>query len=372
MKNKKMILNTLMLSTLVLAPTISNVTTYAEESVDSAASKVVADDSAAVKAERDKVINLIAEAKGYIDYTKYEKAPVDTLNHFIGQVEDDLSKGEDFYGVGMWTTNYNVLLSNLSFVKNSPLKTTETSSSSSAVNSSSVENSSSLSSESSSSTSSNVESTNSSSSTSSSSSESTTSTTSSDSSTNTSTTDETTETTGTTSTTSETDNNVVIEAKDQTMYVGQKLTEDMVLGWAKFKNLQENDIYGFEVDKTIEVSMDSSILLGTGKYTITYFVIDPSLKENEDVIAEKSITLTVLGKEKNPFIPNVLTPDTKKPEKIINTSNKITPATTRTLKSAKKLPQTGEKENTTMTIVLGTGLIATVYFISRKKKETLI
>lgn len=369
MKNQKMILNTLMLSTLVLAPTISSGNTFAEESTNSttsemltvlssstkvgetsetvvapeiASSSVVASSSTsetmtsastsetsipaegnedAVKAERDKVVSLIAEAKTYIDYTKYEKKVVDNLKKSVDMVEGHLAKDQSIFDLSTWKKNYTIISANLELVKQAPLDQIDTSSTGSATS-------------------------------------------------------ETNSTTSDTSSTTETSgllkNNVKIEAKDQTMYVGQKLTEDMIIGWATFKNLEEDDIYGYTVDKIIEVSIDSSVLLETGKYTITYFVLDPNADEDENILDEKSITLTVLGREKNPFIPKVLTPDTKKPEKIINTSNKITPATTRSLKSTKKLPQTGEKENNTMTIVLGTGLIATVYFISRKKKETLI
>ncbi|MGX7025780.1 LPXTG cell wall anchor domain-containing protein [Vagococcus hydrophili] len=366
MKKRKILFSITLISSLILTPLTSPAITHAVGTTTSSANE----ETASVKVERDKVIDKLAEAKTYVDYAKYNNSFVDTLQLFITQIEEDIAKGED-YGtfVKFWTDNYNILVNNIELVKNAPLAPTTTSTKESSESSHSSTQSSttdasttnSSSSDSSSSTSSSSESSSSSSSSDSSSSTSSSSESSSSSSSSDS----------SSSTSSSIDTTNMIEVSDQTMYVGQKITEDLVMSWAKFNNLKEEYFYGFNVlDEEIEIS-NRDLLLNTGTHTIEYFVVDPEADEEDDfIIALKEITLTVLPEKKNPVVIKPVVPITTQKVTPIKTTNTLVPATNKTISSTKQLPKTGETKNNLLTLSLGTSALAgALYLFSNRQRK---
>lgn len=336
-KKRKILFSITLISFLILTPLTSPAITHAVGTTTSSANEA----TASVKAERDKVIDKLAEAKTYVDYAKYNNSFVDTLQLFITQIEEDIAKGED-YGtfVKFWTDNYNILVNNIELVKNAPLAPTTTSTKESSESSHSSTQSS----------------TTDASTTNSSSSESSSSSSSSDSS---------------SSTSSSIDTTNMIEVSDQTMYVGQKITEDLVMSWAKFNNLKEEYFYGFNVlDEEIEIS-NGHLLLNTGTHTIEYFVVDPEADEEDDfIIALKEITLTVLPEKKNPVVIKPVVPITTQKVTPIKTTNTLVPATNKTISSTKQLPKTGETKNNLLTLSLGTSALAgALYLFSNRQRK---
>ncbi|GCF93904.1 hypothetical protein NRIC_17950 [Enterococcus florum] len=81
----------------------------------------------------------------------------------------------------------------------------------------------------------------------------------------------------------------VILVEDKVMYVGDKLTKEMVLAWAKTEN-PEDTITGFKVleGKEIKVRIANDTLAETGTYQIEFYASTP---EGEEI--SKIITLTV-------------------------------------------------------------------------------
>lgn len=133
------------------------------------------------------------------------------------------------------------------------------------------------------------------------------------------------------------------------MYVGEKLTEDMVLAWA---TVVDADDYGFEVvGSPIMVKASDNTLVEPGVHEIRYVAVANEGKPNEEV-AEKTITLTVKEREATVTPTNTKNDGKTKPIK----------------KAQKELPKTGDKENA-LASVLGLTMIATVYFMKKRKEN---
>ncbi|MEI5989479.1 hypothetical protein A5881_000967 [Enterococcus termitis] len=171
-----------------------------------------------------------------------------------------------------------------------------------------------------------------------------------------------------------------IEISNQTMYVGQKLTEEIILSWATFNNA-EGYMVGFEVvGDSIQVTALGNLLVTPGTHTIRFYVSKVT-RSTDNIVAEKEITLTVLpesDKPKNPFTPVDPTANSEKtPEAPTNDliSEVVSPVSTSakkpissTQKKAKQLPSTGESNNGMMIASAGVMLIAGGAYIFRKKQ----
>ncbi|WP_314062037.1 immunoglobulin-like domain-containing protein [uncultured Vagococcus sp.] len=161
-----------------------------------------------------------------------------------------------------------------------------------------------------------------------------------------------------------------LNVENQTMYIGDKLTEEMILAWATTENAEN---VGFEViGEAIRVTNPGSNLVEAGTHQIKFTAYSgvnngkeakalstqPFAPKN----AEKTITLTVKAKDagsKNtshtPAKQNTTKSDTK----------------TKAIKSAKaNLPKTGVEETSMMSSLMGLMMVV-VYFFFKKKQDGL-
>ncbi|OJG73932.1 LPXTG cell wall anchor domain-containing protein [Enterococcus quebecensis] len=167
-----------------------------------------------------------------------------------------------------------------------------------------------------------------------------------------------------------------IEVSNQTVYVGQTLTEDMILGWATFKNA-DGYIVGFEVvGDPIQVTALGNSLVEPGTHTIRFYVSKPAQQRSTDnVVAEKVITLSVLPESSNPLNDNLPKEDTKTPATggISQVTSPVANSAKKTINSgkttAKQLPVTGEENNNMMIASAGVLLIAGAYLFRKKQLE---
>ncbi|WP_430598141.1 LPXTG cell wall anchor domain-containing protein [Enterococcus sp. AZ177] len=168
-----------------------------------------------------------------------------------------------------------------------------------------------------------------------------------------------------------------IEITDQTMYVGQTLTEEMILSWATFHNADGYEV-GFEIlESPIKVTAIGNTLLEVGTYKIRYY-ISQLTRMATNVVAEKTITLTILSESENPL--NQVTPieKDKNPKAPANNifSPVANPVSTKNQKSitsaqtkAKQLPVTGEVNNGMTIVSAGVILIAGAYIFRKKQLD---
>ena len=144
-----------------------------------------------------------------------------------------------------------------------------------------------------------------------------------------------------------------ILAEDQTLYVGDVLTEDIIFSWATFNNVADH-LLGFEVSgDSLDVDLSTDKLLHAGVHNISYFVLD----EAGTTLAEKTIKLTVLDKQD------------KQEDKAIKDIKQIKSGS-KEEKTDKKLPETGEKLSGSMFgLGLGAVLLSSLLFFFRKKRK---
>ncbi|OEG14420.1 hypothetical protein BCR21_05370 [Enterococcus ureasiticus] len=172
-----------------------------------------------------------------------------------------------------------------------------------------------------------------------------------------------------------------IEVKDQTVYVGQTLTEDIVLSWATFKNADGLTV-GFEVvGEPIQVTALGNTLVEPGTHKIRFYVSKPAQqRSSETVVAEKVITLNVLPESDNPLKPTspkeeTKGKETKAPNKdlISQVASPISNTAKKTIDSAKttakQLPSTGETNNGMMIASAGVLLISGAYIFRKKQLD---
>ncbi|MHC5372228.1 bacterial Ig-like domain-containing protein [Enterococcus sp. LJL120] len=143
-----------------------------------------------------------------------------------------------------------------------------------------------------------------------------------------------------------------IVAEDRVMYIGDTITEEMVLGWAETTNAE---YISFEIiGDGIPYDPATNTLVEAGEYQIK-FTAYSGMGTAYEQTAETTMTLTVKEKEN----ATVTTP-------VDNKTN----TTTKTVTSGKKpLPATGEKESSMMATVLGLTLLAGVYFMKKKRED---
>ncbi|MBO0446630.1 LPXTG cell wall anchor domain-containing protein [Enterococcus ureilyticus] len=166
-----------------------------------------------------------------------------------------------------------------------------------------------------------------------------------------------------------------IKIADQTMYVGQSLTEEMILSWATFENA-DGYMVGFEIiGAPIQVTQIGNTLVDPGTYSIRYYISELT-RSTANVIAEKIITLTILPENANPLKP--VAPieennETKAPGNDLLTpvanpvSNKNQKPIASAQTKAKQLPSTGETNNGMMVASAGVMLIAGAYIFRKKQ-----
>lgn len=143
-----------------------------------------------------------------------------------------------------------------------------------------------------------------------------------------------------------------ISVNDQVLYVGDILTSEMILGWA---NVTNASYYSYEVIGD-QIYLDSDQrLTDSGVYRIRYTATNED--GNRNSVTEKEIILTV--KERATYSNQ-------------NYRNNYTRRTTPQMGSVsteKKLPQTGEKQSSFLTILAG---ISMIFFAFFAKKEHMI
>lgn len=161
-----------------------------------------------------------------------------------------------------------------------------------------------------------------------------------------------------------------IEVSDKTMYVGDKLTEEDILGWANFKNTEEL-IAGFEVlGEAIPVYKEDSTLAEAGVYKIKYYVEG----ENGKVVVEKEMTLTVLAAQESTMETtssndaegsNVL--NTIDSSERAETAPKMNGETKPIGNGEKTLPHTGEKDSPLLIELGAMALLIGAYVLNKKR-----
>lgn len=149
-----------------------------------------------------------------------------------------------------------------------------------------------------------------------------------------------------------------IQVDDQVLYVGDVLTKEIVLGWAK---TTDADKLIFEViDDQIPTTQLTNRLVKAGVYKIRYTASRVDEDTQAELTAKKEINLTVKEKE--------TTTDTQKniPTSNGTTAKKSVPTTAN---KAATLPKTGsEKANNQLIILGGILVIVVLFFILRKEK----
>ncbi|WP_288395077.1 immunoglobulin-like domain-containing protein [uncultured Vagococcus sp.] len=156
----------------------------------------------------------------------------------------------------------------------------------------------------------------------------------------------------------------VIHATDKEMFVGEKLTSDIIMDWATFENAEGSFVGYSVIGEDIVVDALTSNLIKAGTYQIEYFVSPTSEFENLASVpvetVTKVITLTVKERKADVTPAKVTTPVNKTTQKAIE--NKVS--------LSKTLPQTGEKENNLFTFSFGVSmLLASFYIFKRKENE---
>ena len=178
------------------------------------------------------------------------------------------------------------------------------------------------------------------------------------------------------------DKKITINATNQTMFIGDVLTKETILGWANIENGEGLYLQAEIIGNPLMVNKFTNQLVETGTYTIRYTIkstdfdgnplrlqstsVDPKM-----TVTSKDITLTVLNREPAPTPATPATPATP----ILTPTNTDKPvtapkATAKLTKEKKKnLPETGEKETNMALSTIGLTLIASVYFMKKRKEN---
>ncbi|MHC5226778.1 immunoglobulin-like domain-containing protein [Enterococcus sp. LJL99] len=158
-----------------------------------------------------------------------------------------------------------------------------------------------------------------------------------------------------------------VTAEDKVMYVGDKLTTDMVMDWATFENIEGYE-YGFEVvGEGIQITEFGSKLVEPGTHKIRYYATN-----GKDTV-ETFITLTVLASRGGDGTGTDNNEDNNAAGTVTPTDNnnntKKEPVKEIKKKTEKQLPETGAQESSMMLTSIGLTLIASVYFMKKRKEN---
>lgn len=173
------------------------------------------------------------------------------------------------------------------------------------------------------------------------------------------------------------ENTPSIEVSDRTMFVGDKLTEDDILGWASFKNAEGYTV-GFEIlGDAIQVTALGNLLVNVGTHTIRYYIEDTAsaARMASSTLAEKTITLSVRPAAekvvKDPGSPIVSAPVTPVADPVTPTA--VNTTTTKPIGATKtavnSLPKTGENNSATLIALGGLTLLAGAYMVNKKRMK---
>lgn len=154
-----------------------------------------------------------------------------------------------------------------------------------------------------------------------------------------------------------------VTAENHVMYVGDKLTEDMVMSWATFENIDEYE-YGFEVvGDSIRVTEPGNKLIDAGTHKIRYYAtngkdtvetfITLDVRASRYTSDDDNFSGTVAPTENNNNLKNPVKAPVKEIKK----------------KSEKQLPKTGTQESSMTLTAVGLSLIASVYFMKKRKEN---
>lgn len=144
-----------------------------------------------------------------------------------------------------------------------------------------------------------------------------------------------------------------LEVADKVMYVGDKLTEDMVLSWVKTENA---DKIQFEVlDQEIPLNSVTNALIKAGEYSIRYIAYQDTGKTTEE-----TIKLTV---KERPVADN--TGNTQ--NELLNTRKVISSRPVRNV----TLPKTGSENTSFILSLIGFILISFLRFFWKKQVRAI-
>jgi len=174
-----------------------------------------------------------------------------------------------------------------------------------------------------------------------------------------------------------------IQVSDKTMYVGDKLTENDILSWAKFENTEGLD-FGYEIiGNPIKVTVLGNTLVGVGTHKIRFYIEGTDLN-GEEINVEKIITLTILEtkqnidnneSKENPLdLEDSKTETTDPVETVVGKPKAISTATryVESVSSEKsKLPETGESSSNSL-VALGIALLGICLYVGTKSKKKII
>ena len=174
-----------------------------------------------------------------------------------------------------------------------------------------------------------------------------------------------------------------IQVSDKTMYVGDKLTENDILSWAKFENTEGLD-FGYEIiGNPIRVTVLGNTLVGVGTHKIRFYIEGTDLN-GEEINVEKIITLTILEakqnidnneSKENPLdLEDSKTETTDPVETVVGKPKAISTATryVESVSSEKsKLPETGESSSNSL-VALGIALLGICLYVGTKSKKKII
>jgi len=142
-----------------------------------------------------------------------------------------------------------------------------------------------------------------------------------------------------------------ITVADKVLYVGDKLTDDIILGWPEIENA---DTLEYEVlDKAIPVNKVANTLTTAGEYSIRYVA-----HQDTGDAAEATIKLTV---KERPIVndpTNTNVQDQSVSTKKIPVSASVKKAT---------LPNTGSENTNILFSMIGFILIGSIVFFKTKK-----
>ncbi|MGG5369449.1 LPXTG cell wall anchor domain-containing protein [Enterococcus sp. AZ196] len=174
-----------------------------------------------------------------------------------------------------------------------------------------------------------------------------------------------------------------IQVSDKTMYVGDKLTENDILSWAKFENTEGLN-FGYEiVGSPIKVTVLGNTLVRAGTHKIRFYIEGTDLN-GEKINVEKIITLTILEtkqnidnneSKENPLdIEDSRAEITDPVETVVEKPKAISTATkyVESVSSEKsKLPETGESSSSSL-VVLGIALLGISLYVGTKSRKKFI
>ena len=147
-----------------------------------------------------------------------------------------------------------------------------------------------------------------------------------------------------------------IKVEDKTMYVGDRLTEDMIIKWAKTENAEQ---VAFEViNGEIQVNSLTDKLVKVGSYTIRFTASRKDETTGNILTEQAEMVLTV--KEKEPTSsPSTTTTSTTITGKnnVANAQNVRTTKGTVPSTKAKSLPKTGSERGNVALIISGVALV---------------